>query len=170
MELLRSLGIDWRLLFWQVVNFAVVLMVLRRYVFSPLFKILDQRARKIESGLKEAEMAGRVRQDAEKERARVLGEAREEAGLLLVETRKEAESLKARMFADTRAEISRLMAQGKEALALERAAMIKEAKRELAELVIDAAKAVTPRVLKEEDHQMLLEEARQAIGRARTLT
>ena len=59
MEALANLGIDWKLLLAQVVNFVVVLLVLRRFAYQPMLRLLDERTHKIEKGLADAESATR---------------------------------------------------------------------------------------------------------------
>ena len=57
-ELFHQLGIDWRLLLSQAVNFAILLTVLRLFAYKPIMKLLKDRADKIARGLaytKEAE-------------------------------------------------------------------------------------------------------------------
>lgn len=57
-ELFHKLGIDWKLLLAQAVNFLVILTVLRLTVYKPLLKKLRERRERIEQGLKDAKDAG----------------------------------------------------------------------------------------------------------------
>ena len=56
-ELFSSLGINWRLFAAQGLNFLILLGVLTIFVWRPLLKIIEERRRKIETGLKIGEMA-----------------------------------------------------------------------------------------------------------------
>jgi len=53
-EILHQLGIDWKLLASQVVNFLVLLTVLTVVVYRPLLKLIKERRKKIEFGLQGA--------------------------------------------------------------------------------------------------------------------
>lgn len=55
--LFGQLGIDWRLLIGQGVNFFILLILLSALVYRPLVRILDQRRRTIERGLADAARA-----------------------------------------------------------------------------------------------------------------
>ena len=55
--ILGQLGVNWRLLLTQGVNFFVLLVVLNIFVFKPLTKIIEERRKRIEFGLKGAEEA-----------------------------------------------------------------------------------------------------------------
>lgn len=56
---INQLGIDWRLLLSQAVNFFLLLVILRALVYKPLLKILKERKARIEEGLTKAEEADR---------------------------------------------------------------------------------------------------------------
>ena len=52
-----QLGIDWKLLLSQVVNFALLLIILRFFVYKPILNMLKKRQEKIEEGLAKSEEA-----------------------------------------------------------------------------------------------------------------
>lgn len=54
-EFLEQFGIDWKLLLSQLVNFTLILIILRAFAYEPLIKILKERKAKIEEGLMKAE-------------------------------------------------------------------------------------------------------------------
>ncbi len=54
-EFLEQFGIDWKLLLSQLVNFTLILIILRAFAYKPLIKILKERKEKIEEGLIKAE-------------------------------------------------------------------------------------------------------------------
>ena len=57
MEIFEKLGIDVKLVIAQLVNFFILLYVLKRFAYKPVLKILEDRERKIEKGLKDAQSA-----------------------------------------------------------------------------------------------------------------
>lgn len=58
-EFARQFGIDGRLLASQAVNFFIVLVVLRLFVYKPVAALLRERKTRIEEGLTKAEEADR---------------------------------------------------------------------------------------------------------------
>ncbi len=54
-ELLSHLGIDWKLLLAQVVNFAILFFVLKKFAYKPILGILRKRSDDIEEGLRASE-------------------------------------------------------------------------------------------------------------------
>ena len=57
-EFFNQFGIDWKLFLSQLVNFALILIILRLFVYKPVLKIIKERNKKIKEGLDKAEEAG----------------------------------------------------------------------------------------------------------------
>ena len=57
MELIKNFGINPFLLGAQVVNFLIVLFILRKFLYKPIIELLQKRQNAIKEGLKKAEEA-----------------------------------------------------------------------------------------------------------------
>ena len=142
-ELIEKLGVDWKLLAAQAVNFLVLLLVLRFTVYKPLLRITTQRQRKIKKGLDDAQTAskhlgeveaeGRVRfAEIEKESLAIIARAENKAKLneegILEEARtKEADIIR---NAERMAEAKKTESQEaiyREAVTMIKAAVVKTA-------------------------------------------
>ena len=55
--LLGQLGIDWKLLLSQAVNFVILLIILRAFVYTPLLAAIKKRNERIKEGLDKAKEA-----------------------------------------------------------------------------------------------------------------
>src|SRR3989344_124155 len=101
-EFLSQFGISWKLLLSQLINFALILIVLRIFIYKPLLNVLKERREKIEKGLMKAEECD-VRLKEVDEMAK--GKLREvdERCVILISKQKEEELLKmAEIMADSR--------------------------------------------------------------------
>lgn len=78
-ELIRHFGIDWKLLFAQAVNFFILLVILKKFAYGPVLKMLKKRKEEIEKGLKFTKEAGEKLENINKEREEILKAARIEA-------------------------------------------------------------------------------------------
>lgn len=159
MELLNTLGIDWKYLLGQVVNFCIVLFVLKKYAFGPIVDALAKRTAKLEQGLHDAAVAKSARATGEREKTAMLAAARAEAGSVLQETRARAEELRAEMLSKAKNDVEDVVRLGKERLAMEKEQMLSAAKGELAELVVAAIHKISPRVFTDKDEAALFDEA-----------
>lgn len=81
MEILNQFGINPLLLAAQVVNFAILLFILKRFLYKPILKVLEERKNKIETSLKNAEEIEnrllRTNDEVEKILAKALKQAEE---------------------------------------------------------------------------------------------
>jgi len=118
---IKQFGIDWRLLASQVVNFLLVLVVLRVFVYKPISVLLRERKERVEQGIAKAkeadlrlqnvkEMVRDRLREAEAEAMSLLGDAevkaKEREGVLLESSRRKGEVLmqEARRTIDTEQE------------------------------------------------------------------
>lgn len=143
MEVLAKLGIDWKLLIAQAVNFVVLLWVLKRYAYKPILRALEARTKKIEQGLKDAALSQEKLAASVEEEKKVMAAAREEAREILMKAETSAKERDTRMLEETKTKIDRMITDADAHLAEEKARLIREAKAELSEIVI----AATGRVL-----------------------
>src|SRR3989338_6728445 len=90
MEFISNFGLDPILLVAQIVNFLVVLFILRKFLYKPILKTLEKRKNLIKDGLDKAQEATiRLEKIEEKER-RVLSTAQKQAQQMLDEAKKKS--------------------------------------------------------------------------------
>ena len=78
-ELFHALGINLSSLIIQGLNFAILLVVLIRFVYRPLAKIMEERRKKIELGVKGGEQAARILADPEQTKGEKIREGESQA-------------------------------------------------------------------------------------------
>lgn len=99
-QLLSQLGIDWHLLLSQAVNFFLLLIVLRIFVYKPLLQLLHDRKNRIQEGITKAEEADRRLLEAEEMKRSKIKEGEAQAMGILKKTETDAKSLEERLMAD----------------------------------------------------------------------
>ena len=161
---LHQFGVYWPNLIAQVVLFAIVYWVLKRYAFKPVIAMLEERRRRIEEGQLNAEKIKKQLAEAQAKYEEILAKANAEAQRLIEEVRASGDRLaeQKRQEAITAAEQITLKAQ--EAMALERERIMAELKQELGRLVVDTTVRVTGKVLTPQDHQRINEETAREIA------
>lgn len=90
-ELVSQLGIDPKLLLAQGVNFLILLFVLTKFVYKPLIKMVEERRKKIELGIKGGERAEKIIKEAEQEKVGIIKEADIQAVFIISEAEKNAQ-------------------------------------------------------------------------------
>ncbi|HEY4694878.1 MAG TPA: F0F1 ATP synthase subunit B [Candidatus Nanoarchaeia archaeon] len=158
MKIIEEFGINPYLLLAQVVNFTILLFLLKKILYKPILKVLEERKVKIVRSLKEAEDIEKRLVETAKEQEKILEKARSEAANLISEVKKESKELSEKMLADTRATVDEAMKRGEERLELEKQQMMSEVKKDLAGLVIAATAKVTQKTMDEPSNRRLVEE------------
>jgi F-type H+-transporting ATPase subunit b len=141
-SLITTFHIDWKLIVAQMVNFAVVFVVLYWFALRPLAKLMGERKEEIEKGLTDAKTNAEMLMNTKAEYEKALTEARREGATIITAAKKDAETEKARILASAKSDADTLIAQGKQTLEAEKAKMLESAKTELATLVVKATEKV----------------------------
>lgn len=76
----------------QIVNFAILVAVLTKFLYKPILKILESRAQKIQEGLEAAEKSLEEKARTQEAKAEILAEAEKEAAGILDQARLDAKS------------------------------------------------------------------------------
>lgn len=84
-EILHNLGIDWKLLIAQVINFAILFIILKVFVYKPILGILNKRKQDIEKGIEFSKSAEERLKSADLEKAETLRAAKEKALAIVTE-------------------------------------------------------------------------------------
>jgi F-type H+-transporting ATPase subunit b len=162
MEILHKLGIDWKLLLAQGVNFLILLYILKRFVYKPMLAFLDERGAKIEAGLKSAEAATQKLAEAEAEHKAVLQAAQQQAKGIIEEAVVAAKQRDQRELEKTKSEIAKMLDDATKRTEAEKASLLREAKAELAALVLTATEKVAGVKLTTEEDQKQIASALEA--------
>jgi F-type H+-transporting ATPase subunit b len=148
-------------LFWVIVsaaNFIVFLLILWRFGFGPLSKILEDRKARIDQGLADADAALKARQASQVEHDRVLLEARREAADMVARAQKSAEDLREADIVATKAELERLRLKAAADIAAERDRALADLRGQVADLAIAAAGKVVGENMNDARQRRLVEE------------
>lgn len=162
-DLLGTLGINAKLFAAQLVNFTIVLLVMWRWVYRPLVKMMDARAKEISDGLARGKEAEMLRVDAAAEREEIIREAHARARELSEAAEADAEALRVKKLALAKAEIEKLVDDAKVRIQRERTQTFDELKRETASLVALATQKLAVS-LDEKKQRALIAEAIKELG------
>lgn len=158
-EGIAALGLNLPGLIAQLVNFAILLVVLRLLLWKPILKMLDERKQKIEAGLQRSEEAATQAAASEDEARRVMDEARAEAREATARGQESAARLREELEEQARREADQIITRAREEIRLEREQTVQQLRAEFADLTIQAAERVVGQALDRDAHQRLIDEA-----------
>src|SRR5215469_11579626 len=160
----QQFGVSWPNLIAQVILFAVVYFVLKRFAFQPIIAMLEERRRRIEEGQLNAEKIKKQLAEAQTKYEEILAKANADSQKLLEEVRASGDRLAEQKRQEAIAAAEQITLKAQEAIALERDKSMAEMKRELGRLVVDATARVTGKVLSPDDHEKINEETARQIA------
>ncbi len=158
-ETADTFGWNWKLFLSQVISFVIVVLLLRRFAYKPILAILEERRRKIEEGQLNAEKIKKELAEAEKRYQEILAKANADAQKMIDEARESAAHLSERKQQEAITAAEQIIAKAQEAAAIEHERTMESLKHELGRLVVETTAKVTEKVLTQEDHRRLQEEA-----------
>lgn len=154
-DLLGTLGINGKLFLAQLVNFGIVLVVMWKWVYTPLVKMMDRRSKEISDGIENAKRAEGRLAEAQAEKDRIVQEAKMEAHTILEDTRSKTEAMRQEKMAIAKQEIEKAVDEAKERIKGEKQAAFDALKQEIAVLVGMATQKVTSGIDEKNQHRLI---------------
>jgi len=155
---ISALGINLPTLVAFIVNFTILFLLLRAFLFGPVMKNLDERRRRIAASLQTAEDV--QRQAAENQQAvqAQLDQARHDGQELILQAQQVAARLQAEGRASAQQQQEAMLARARTEIQLERDTAVGELRREFADLTIAAAEKVIGQSLDRQSHERLIQQ------------
>jgi F-type H+-transporting ATPase subunit b len=141
-QLFAAFGVNWQLLLAQAVNFAIVLVALRYFLYTPVMTSLENRQKVVAKGVEDARLAGEKLAGADTEATHRISIADTKADELVKRARTEASETRTKMLQEAE-ERAAQVAKDAEARALETAARAKrDSEKDIARVAMLAAEKV----------------------------
>ena len=128
------LNLNWEII-WVFVNLLILFLLMKKFLFGPITKLLDERAKGVADTLDQAEtqLAEAERQKAEY--TQQLASARGEAAHIVEEARKRADLAYSRRMDEAAQDVQRLNEQAARQRAADREAMLASAQKQVADFL-----------------------------------
>lgn len=156
---IADLGINLPVLIAQIVNFTVLLVVLRLVAWGPLMNMLDERRERIRESLEAADRAKAQVAESERQVQEQVETGRREAQQLIAQAQEISSRIQADARSQAQADAEALLARARNEIQLERDQAISELRKEFADLTISAAEKVINSSLDRQQHRRLIDEA-----------
>ena len=157
-EGIAALGFNLPGLIAQLINFGILLIVLRLFLYRPVVRLLDERKRRIEEGLNLAQEAAQQASASQDDARRALEEARAEGRQLVVQAQESSARLRDELRERAEAEAAQLVERARQEIGAERDQAIVQLRAEFSDLALTAAEQVIGQSLDRAAHQRLIDE------------
>jgi F-type H+-transporting ATPase subunit b len=157
-EIANRFGVDWPHLLAQVISFSIVCILLHRFAYRPILRILEERRRQIAQGLADTEKINAELAQAEAKCRKIILKANGEATKLIEEAHAAAARVQQQETQEAISAAEQILIKSREAAAQEHARMLADLKREVGQLVVQAATTITGKILTKQDQRRMAEE------------
>ena len=151
------LGVNpWTALF-ALANFLFLFFMLRKFLFNPVMKMIDDRQKEIDDLYKDAEDAKKDAQAKQQEYDRKLSAAQQTSEQLVREAVARGQSREEEILRQANAQASAMMDKAADDMAREKKKAVNDAKDEISVIALSIAGKVVGRELNDADHARLVD-------------
>ena len=154
---MEALGFHWPSLIAYLLNFTILLIVLSKFAYKPILKILDDRSSNIKDSL---ELADKVREESAQQQAQLddqLVESRKQGQTIIEEARSAAEKLSDQEREKSKKEAEEFLVKAKNDIERERDSAMDELRSNFGGLAVSAAEQIIQRSLDENTHKDIID-------------
>ncbi len=145
---------DLGLLFWMVIAFGTVFLILAKFGFPAITKMVDERKLYIDKSLEAAHQANNALTEIKATSEKLLAEAQQQQVKILTEANAAREKIIAQAREEAQEQARKDIEQAREQIRAERDEAIREVRREIASLSVAIAEKITRKELSREDSQI----------------
>ena len=145
---------DFGLLFWMALVFIIVLVILWKWGFPVVVKMVNDRKAYIDESLRKAHEANERLANIKVESESILQEARERQAQILKEAAATRDAIVEKAQDKAREEGNRLIAEAKAEIESQKQAAISDIRAQVAELSVKVAEKILRKELGDNDKQM----------------
>ncbi|MBI4187392.1 MAG: F0F1 ATP synthase subunit B [Chloroflexi bacterium] len=154
---MERLGLSLPSLVAQVINFAVLLVLLYIVAYKPIMRMLDERSARIKASMEQAESIREQAARAEDEVKKQLEAAKKVGQEIIGRATQAGEGMKREAQQEAKHEAETLISRARLEIQRERNEAVGELRREFADLTVLTAEKVIERSLDKEAHRQLIE-------------
>jgi F-type H+-transporting ATPase subunit b len=158
-EIAMRFGWNAPLFISQLISFCVVAFLLYKFAYNPILQMLDERRRRIEESMANAERIKSELATTQAKTQELLGQAGSQANKIIEEARVAAAKISEQESQKAVAAAAQIIAKAKESNDAELARMKNELRAEVTRLVVEVSAKVTGNVLTVEQKQRLADDA-----------
>lgn len=153
-----ALGINLGFFIAQLVNFGLIFLLLAKVVWPRVLKMLDERSERIAKGLEDARAAEEARENAERERDKLLTQARAEGQKLIDEARQRGEEQVKQFVREAQGDADAIRNQARLQAEEERNRILAETRGEIVTLAMAAAEQLIGDSLDEKRQKAIIKQ------------
>jgi F-type H+-transporting ATPase subunit b len=165
-KITQEFGISWPFILAQILNFSIVAFLLWKFAFKPVLATLDERQKRIASGLQYADEMKAKLEAMQQESVASAKRSQADASKVIDEARKAAKDFLDKQTQEAASKASDMLVKAQQVIELEKKKMLAEARTEIARLVVTTTQQVLSRELSDADRNRYTESAARELNSA----
>lgn len=153
----------WTALF-TLLNLVLTFLILKKFLFKPVNKMIDERQKEIDDSFAEAETARANAENLKADYDRKLAEAKNTSAQIIQEARQEAYRRSDEIILQAKQDADALRAKAEAEVEMERKKAFNEAKDDISRIALEIAEKVVERKLDGADQDRLFEDFLRGMG------
>jgi F-type H+-transporting ATPase subunit b len=145
MEALKNFGVEWPFFIAQLVNFAILFFLLKRFLYKPILDMLESRRAEIEEGLRNAKQMAEDAKKFDAEQSALMQKAKKESQTIVDNALVAGEKIREDILKDAEEKAKDFMKTSELRLEEEKKKMIGEVSAE----VLTLASSIAEKILRE---------------------
>ena len=151
--------VDPGLYFWTLFTFLALVVLLKKFAWTPLLKALEERRASIEKSVEDAKRATAELQRVQEESARLMAEARAEAAGIVTRSRADADRFREEMRKKAVEDAQVIVKNAEKEIQLETARAIAQLRTEAVDLSVAIASKLLRKNITAADNDALIQDA-----------
>ncbi len=141
----------------QLITFVILVILLYKYLYGPLRRVMEDRSTKIADGLAAAERGQQELDLAQKRAAEILREAKEKAGEIIAMAERRGIEMREEAQVKAREEADRIIAVARAEIDVEENRAREQLRGEVVRLVIDGSQQILHREINADNHRDIVD-------------
>lgn len=163
MELFTNLGVDWRLLVAQLINFIIILLVLNRFLYRPILNILKERDAQVKKSISDSIKIEEELLRIAKEREQKLIEANQEASSIIKKSQQTGELERQEIVLVAEKEAENIINKAKLRSKNESAKIRQDIVDDLSDIIVSVTEKILAKKITKKSDQAMIKETIQSL-------
>lgn len=157
--LFQKIGIDFKLFLAQILNFIVLLIILKVFLYKPFLKVLEERQLKLKELQEKEEKLRKKTLEVKHQAQEIIKKAKERSTKILLETKKITEQEREEILKRAEREMEEILKEAEFEAKLKLQEMLQKEKEEIEKRAKELVRKVLGSIINKEIHTKFLKEA-----------
>lgn len=159
MEILHNFGFDPKLFAAQILNFLLILFVMRRFFYKPILEMLHKRQKSIEEGIEKAKAAQELFEKTAEKEKEVLKKAESTAKKIIAEVKEQRDQMLKTAEIDAKKQAEVILNEAREQIMYEAKETEKRLANHIAELSVNILQKSLTGIFSKKEQDLILKNA-----------